>query len=220
MSATKAKIFIIDDHPLVREWLTNLIDQTSDLVVCGGAEDGKTALQAIGSSGAQLAIIDLSLGGSSGIDLSRSIRATYPKVAMIVLSMHDERVYAERSIRAGARGYIMKRESTKKIIDAIHEVLKGNMYLSKELTELFAEKFVSGAPANGDQPIAQLSDRELEVFQLIGQGYETREIAKSLNVNIKTVQTYCTRIKDKLKYSTGSELLREAVRWNEAHNAR
>ena len=220
MSAAKAKIFIVDDHPLVREWLTNLIDQTSDLSVCGGAEDAKTALQAIGSSGAALAIIDLSLGGSSGIDLIRSIRASYPKVAMIVLSMHDERVYAERSIRAGARGYIMKRESTKKIIDAIHEVLKGNMYLSKELTELFAEKFVSGAPANGDQPIAQLSDRELEVFQLIGQGYETREIAKSLNVNIKTVQTYCTRIKDKLKFSTGSELLREAVRWNEAHNAR
>jgi|SRR5580765_599915 DNA-binding NarL/FixJ family response regulator len=220
MSAAKAKIFIVDDHPLVREWLTNLIDQTSDLIVCGGAEDAKTALQAIGSSGAALAIIDLSLGGSSGIDLIRSIRTMYPKVSMIVLSMHDERVYAERSIRAGARGYIMKRESTKKIIEAIHEVLRGNMYLSKELTELFAEKFVSGAPANGDQPIAQLSDRELEVFQLIGQGYETREIAKSLNVNIKTVQTYCTRIKDKLKFSTGAELLREAVRWNEAHNAR
>jgi len=220
MSAAKAKIFIVDDHPLVREWLTNLIDQTADLMVCGEAEDAKTALQVIGSSGANLAIIDLSLGGSSGIDLIRSIRTMYPKVAMIVLSMHDERVYAERSIRAGARGYIMKRESTKKIVDAIHEVLKGNMYLSKELTELFAEKFVSGAPANGDQPIAQLSDRELEVFQLIGQGYETREIAKSLNVNIKTVQTYCTRIKDKLKFSTGAELLREAVRWNEAHNAR
>jgi DNA-binding NarL/FixJ family response regulator len=139
---------------------------------------------------------------------------------MIVLSMHDERVYAERSIRAGARGYIMKRESTKKIVEAVREVLKGGMYLSKELMELFAEKFVSGAPANGAQPVSQLSDRELEVFQLIGQGYETREIAKTLNVNIKTVQTYCTRIKDKLKFSTGAELLREAVRWNEAHSAR
>ncbi len=220
MSAAQAKIFIVDDHPLVREWLTNLIDQTPDLIVCGEADGAKTALELIPTAEPDLAIIDLSLGGGSGIDLIRTIRLMFPKVAMIVLSMHDERVYAERSIRAGARGYIMKRESTKKIVEAIHEVLKGNMYLSRELTELFAEKFVSGAPANGDQPVGQLSDRELEVFQLIGQGYETREIAKTLNVNIKTVQTYCTRIKDKLRFSTGAELLREAVRWHEAHSAR
>src|SRR5580765_6873667 len=181
MSAAKAKIFIVDDHPLVREWLTNLIDQTSDLIVCGGAEDAKTALQAIGSSGAALAIIDLSLGGSSGIDLIRSIRTMYPKVSMIVLSMHDERVYAERSIRAGARGYIMKRESTKKIIEAIHEVLKGNLYLSKEMTELLVEKFISSDPGHVGLPLAQLSDRELEVFKLIGQGYDINEIAETLN---------------------------------------
>jgi DNA-binding NarL/FixJ family response regulator len=220
VNGAKARIFIIDDHPLVREWLTNLIDTTPDLIVCGEADSGKAALQLLAGAEPDLAIVDLSLGGGSGIDLIRSIRTMFPKVAMIVLSMHDERVYAERSIRAGARGYIMKRESTKKIVEAIREVLKGNMYLSKELMELFAEKFVSGAPANGAQSVAQLSDRELEVFQLIGQGYETREIAKTLNVNIKTVQTYCTRIKDKLKYSTGAELLREAVRWNEAHGAR
>ena len=220
MNGAKARIFIIDDHPLVREWLRNLIDTTPELVVCGEADNGTTALQLLAAAEPDLAIIDLSLGGGSGIDLIRSVRTMFPKVAMIVLSMHDERVYAERSIRAGARGYIMKRESTKKIVEAIREVLKGNMYLSKELMGLFAEKFVSGAPANGAQPVAQLSDRELEVFQLIGQGYETREIAKALNVNIKTVQTYCTRIKDKLKFSTGAELLREAVRWNEAHSAR
>jgi DNA-binding NarL/FixJ family response regulator len=219
VNTAKARVFIVDDHPLVREWLTNLIDQTPDLVVCGGAESAKTALEQIGAADCDLAIIDLSLGGGSGIDLIRSIRTLFPKVALIVLSMHDERVYAERSIRAGARGYIMKRESTKKIVEAIREVLKGNMYLSNELMELFAEKFVTGAPANGAQPVSQLSDRELEVFQLIGQGYETREIAKALNVNIKTVQTYCTRIKDKLKFSTGAELLREAVRWNEAQSA-
>jgi DNA-binding NarL/FixJ family response regulator len=220
MNTAKARVFIVDDHPLVREWLTNLIDQTPDLVVCGEAESATTALEQIGAADCDLAIIDLSLGGGAGIDLIRSIRTLFPKVALIVLSMHDERVYAERSIRAGARGYIMKRESTKKIVEAIREVLKGNMYLSNELMELFAEKFVTGAPANGAQPVSQLSDRELEVFQLIGQGYETREIAKALNVNIKTVQTYCTRIKDKLKFSTGAELLREAVRWNEARSAR
>ena len=134
--------------------------------------------------------------------------------------MHDERVYAERSIRAGARGYIMKRESTKKIIEAIHHVLEGKMYISKELTETFAAKFVTGPSPGKGTPIGQLSDRELEVFQLIGQGYETRQIAKTLNVNIKTVQTYCTRIKDKLKFSTGTELLREAIRWNESGSPR
>ena len=220
MTAKKARIFIVDDHPLVREMLSNLIRQTPDLMVCGEAEDAKAALQEIARAGADLAIVDLSLGNGSGIDLIRSIRSALPQVAVIVLSMHDERVYAERSIRAGARGYIMKRESTKKIIDAIHQVLQGNMYLSKDLTELFAEKFVSGSSQGGGPSIAQLSDRELEVFQLIGQGYETRQIAKTLNVNIKTVQTYCTRIKDKLKFSTGSELLREAIRWNEANASR
>ena len=222
MNSSKAKIFIVDDHPLVREWLTNLIDQTHDLMVCGEAEDAQTALKAIGAADADLAIVDISLGGGSGIDLIRSLRTVYPKLAIIVLSMHEERVYAERAIRAGARGYIMKRESTKKIVEAIRQVLRGEMHLSKELTEIFAEKFVSGPSQGGGGPmsISQLSDRELEVFQLIGQGYETREIAESLNVNIKTVQTYCTRIKDKLKFSTGAELLREAVRWNESQSVR
>ena len=212
---TKSKIFIVDDHPLVREWLTTLIDQTSDLVVCEGAEDADGALKGIARSRPDLAIIDLSLGGDSGIDLIRTIRQQFPKVAMVVLSMHDEHVYAERSIRAGARGYIMKRESTKKVIEAIREVLEGNIYLSKELTELFAQKFISGSTGGDVSPISQLSDRELEVFRFIGQGYETREIAETLQVNIKTVQTYCARIKDKLNLSSGAELLREAIRWND-----
>ena len=212
----KTRILIVDDHPLVREWLSNLIEQTSDLTVCGEAENAQTALDAIARTEPALVIVDLSLGAGSGIDLIRSIRSLHPRLAIIVLSMHDERVYAERCIRAGARGYIMKRESTKKIVEAIRDVLKGNMYLSKELTDLFAERFVTGSPASGGQSIAQLSDRELEVFQLIGQGYETREIASSLNVNIKTVQTYCTRIKEKLRLNNGAELLREAVRWHDS----
>jgi DNA-binding NarL/FixJ family response regulator len=212
---TKSKVFIVDDHPLVREWLTTLIDQTTDLVVCDGAEDAQGALKGIARSKPDLAIIDLSLRGESGIDLIRMIGERYPKVAMVVLSMHDERAYAERSIRAGARGYIMKSESTKKVVDAIHQVLQGNIYLSKELTELFAHKFISGS-GGASSPISQLSDREMEVFRFIGQGYETREISETLKVNIKTVQTYCTRIKEKLKLSSGAELLREAIRWNDA----
>jgi DNA-binding NarL/FixJ family response regulator len=205
----------VDDHPLVREWLANLIEKNSDLTVCGEAEDAPTALEAIAELKPDLAIIDLSLGSSSGIDLIRSIRSSFPDVAMIVLSMHDERVYAERAIRAGARGYVMKRESTKKIIDAIHEVLKGNLYLSKEMTELLVKKLISSDPEHVGLPLAQLSDRELEVFKLIGQGYEINEIAKTLNVNHKTIHTYATRIREKLKLDSSSELLREALRWSE-----
>jgi DNA-binding NarL/FixJ family response regulator len=215
MTDAKAKIFLVDDHPLVREWLANLIEKHSDLTVCGEAEDAPAALEAIAELKPDLAIIDLSLGSSSGIDLIRSIRSSFPDVAMIVLSMHDERVYAERAIRAGARGYVMKRESTKKIIDAIHEVLKGNRYLSKEMTELLVEKLISSDPGHVGLPLAQLSDRELEVFKLIGQGYEINEIAKTLNVNHKTIHTYSTRIREKLKLNTSAELLREALRWSE-----
>jgi DNA-binding NarL/FixJ family response regulator len=213
MTDGKAKIFIVDDHPLVREWLANLIEKNSDLTVCGEAEDAPTALEGIAEVQPDLAIIDLSLGSDSGLDLIRSIRSSFPNVAMIVLSMHDERAYAERTIRAGARGYVMKRESTKKIIGAIREVLQGNLYLSKEMTELLVEKFMSSEPVG--LPEAQLSDRELEVFKLIGQGYEINEIAKTLNVNHKTIHTYCTRIKEKLKLASSAELLREALRWAE-----
>jgi DNA-binding NarL/FixJ family response regulator len=208
----KSKIFVVDDHPLVREWLTTLIDQTVDLEVCGGANESASALRGIAECRPDLAVIDLSLGAESGLDLIRTIGEQHPKVAMIVLSMHDEHVYAERSIRAGARGYVMKRESTKKVVDAIHRVLAGNIYLSSELTEVFAQKFISGAK-NPGETLPQLSDRELEVFRFVGQGYETREIADRLNVNIKTVQTYCTRIKEKLNLNSGAELLREAMRW-------
>ena len=215
MTDAKARIFLVDDHPLVREWLANLIEKNSDLTVCGEAEDAPTALKAIAELKPDLAIIDLSLGSSSGIDFIRSIRSSFPNVAMIVLSMHDERVYAERAIRAGARGYVMKRESTKKIIDAIHQVLKGNLYLSKGMTELLVEKFISSDPKKVGLPLAQLSDRELEVFKLIGQGYEINEIAKTLNVNHKTIHTYSTRIREKLKLDSSAELLREALRCSE-----
>jgi DNA-binding NarL/FixJ family response regulator len=200
---------------LVREGLSNLIDGTSDLMVCAQAGDTKGALEAISRTRPDLAIIDLSLGGESGIDLIREVRERFPGVTMIVLSMHDERSYGEAAILAGARGYIMKRESSTKVVEAIHQVLDGNTYLSRDLTELFAQRFVSGAAGHGS-PMSLLSARELEVFQLIGRGYETREIATALEVNIKTIQTYCSRIREKLELSSGAELLREAMRWNDA----
>jgi DNA-binding NarL/FixJ family response regulator len=211
----KARIFIVDDHPLVREWLSNLIQKNPDLVVCGEAEDATKALADIAGDEPDLAIVDLSLGGTSGLGLIQTIRSSFPNVGVIVLSMHDEEVYAERCIRAGARGYIMKRETTKKIIEAIREVLKGNLYLSKSMNEQLIQKGLWSDSPNFTPSISHLSDRELEVFRLLGQGYDINEIAKMLDVNMKTVHTYAGRIKEKMKVSTAAELLREALRWKD-----
>jgi DNA-binding NarL/FixJ family response regulator len=207
---------LVDDHPLVREWLSNLIHQQSDLIVCGEAETAPTALHAIAVTKPDVAIVDISLKDSSGIELIKSIKASHPRVAVIVLSMHDERLYAERALRAGARGYIMKRETTKKVIAAIRRVLEGRLYVSEKLASIFAEKFVDGHAPPARSPIEQLSDRELEVFQMLGEGQETRQIAESLHVSMKTIQVYCARIKEKLKLANATELLREAIRWNES----
>jgi DNA-binding NarL/FixJ family response regulator len=212
----KAKVFLVDDHPLVREWLTNLIHQQPDLSVCGEAETESQALQAIAKIKPDVAIVDISLKVGSGIGLIKNIRAVRPPVAVIVLSMHDESLYAERAIRAGARGYIMKRETAKRVIAAIRQVLEGKLYLSDRLTDLFAERFLDGGASAITPPIDKLSDRELEVFQLLGQGYETRQIAGSLNISMKTVQAFCARIKEKLKLASATELLREAIRWHES----
>lgn len=213
----KIKVFLVDDHPLVREWLTNLIQQQPDLTVCGEAEDAPHALQAIAVAKPAVAIVDISLKSGSGIELIKDLKALHPDVAIIVLSMHDERLYAERALRAGARGYIMKSETAKKVILVIRLVLTGKIYLSESLTALFAEKFVDGGlPASGSL-VEQLSDRELETFQLLGKGYETRVVAEMMKVSMKTVQAHCAHIKEKLKLTNAAELLREAVRWQEQH---
>jgi DNA-binding NarL/FixJ family response regulator len=210
-----AKIFIVDDHPLVREWLTNLIKQHPGFVVCGEAATAAEAVSGINTTKPDVAIVDISLRNGSGLDLIKTLKVMHPTTAIIVLSMHDERLYAERSLRAGARGYIMKRETTRNVIAAIRQVLDGKLYVSSDMAAYFAEKFVDGKPPTGESSVEQLSDRELEVFQFLGQGRETRDIAKSLNISIKTVQAYCARIKEKLKLANASELLREAVRWYE-----
>jgi DNA-binding NarL/FixJ family response regulator len=210
------RILIVDDHPLVRESLTTLIQQQPSLAVCGEAGTQDEAMAAIEAASPDLVIVDISLGRGSGLDLVKDIKARFPDLATLVLSMHDEAVYAERVVRAGARGYVMKRESTRKVIDAIRHVMNGELYLSPDIMSSLAKKFVSGRLPTGALPVDDLSDRELEVFRLLGQGYETREIAHSLDVSIKTIQTYCARIKDKLRIRTGTELLREAIQWTES----
>lgn len=215
MSEAKCRILLVDDHPLVREWLASLINQQPDLTVCGEAESVQETLNYLARETPDLAIVDISLKDSSGLDLIKTIKATHPDVAVVVLSMHDERHYAERAIRAGARGYVMKRETTKKIISAIHQVLAGKLGVSEEVEALFAEKFIGGGTRSGT-PVEELSDRELEVFRLLGQGLDTRSVANRLEISIKTVQAYCARIKDKLNLANATELLREAIRWNES----
>jgi DNA-binding NarL/FixJ family response regulator len=218
VSKPKAKIFLVDDHPLVREWLTNLIHQQPDLVVCGEAEAPAAALEAIGRLKPEVAIVDIALKNGSGIELIKNIKAQRLPVSVIVLSMHDESLYAERALRAGARGYIMKRETAKKVIVAIREVLEGGLYLSEKLKSSFAEKFLDGNATAAGPSVGLLSDRELEVFQLLGQGKETRQIAENLHISMKTVQAFCARIKEKLKLGNATELLREALRWHEEQN--
>jgi DNA-binding NarL/FixJ family response regulator len=219
MNIAKSGVFLVDDHPLVREWLTNLINQLPDLIVCGEAATADGALEGIEIAKPDIAIVDLSLKEGSGLDAIKAIKARFPQLAVIVLSMHDEQYYAERTMRAGARGYVMKGEVTSDILGAIREVLAGRIYLSPRMQEVFAERFVDGHVPDSRSPVETLSDRELQVFQLLGQGIETRRVAQRLNVSIKTVQAYCARIKDKLQLSNASELLREAVRWSDSQAA-
>ncbi len=213
--AQKAKVLLVDDHPLVREWLANLINQQSDLEVCGEADSAPRALQMMGAANPQIAIVDISMEGGSGIELIKNIKATFPNVLVIVLSMHDEALYAERALRAGARGYIMKREATKGVLQGIRAVLAGELYLSDKMAMTMAQRFVEGRPKTEGSQVETLSDRELEVFQLLGRSYSTRQIADELHVSFKTVQAFCARIKEKLNLANAAELLREAVRWHD-----
>ncbi len=214
----KSAVFVVDDHPLVRDSLAMLINQQQDMRVCGEAEDVATALRGFAEGRPDIAIVDISLGEGSGLDLIKQLRARAPAVAVVVLSMHDEKLYAERCIRAGARGYVMKRESSKRIIAAIREVRAGKLFLSEQTASAFAEKFVGARHGLKETPMEDLSDRELQVFGLIGRGLPTREIAGAMNVSVKTVQAYCARIKQKLGIATATELLREAVRWHDQHS--
>jgi len=212
----KRSVFLVDDHPLVREWLTNLINQQPDLVVCGEAESGPQAMQAILALKPDVAIVDISLKDSSGIELIKDLKQYCSSVAVLVLSMHEELHYAERALRAGAKGYIMKRETTRKVIIAIRQIMQGGLYMSDNLAAAMAAQFVKGKTLANHSPVEQLSDRELEVFELLGQGRGTRQIAGTLRVSVKTVQAYCARIKEKFNLTSATELLREAVLWYES----
>jgi DNA-binding NarL/FixJ family response regulator len=215
MMQTKTKIFLVDDHPLVREWLANLINEEPDFEVCGQAGSTREALGLIGTLRPNIIIVDISMDGGSGLELIKDVKVLHPQVGMIVLSMHDEMLYAERAMRAGAAGYIMKREATDKALDAIRTVLQGGLYFSNAVNAMLAQKHIQGT-ANKPASIETLSDRELEVFQLLGRGFTTRQISEQLNVGFKTVHVYCARIREKLNLANINELVFHAVRWHES----
>jgi DNA-binding NarL/FixJ family response regulator len=221
-SKQKRRVFLVDDHPLVREWLTNLINQQSDLEVCGEAENAADALAGIARTAPELVIIDISLNAASGLELLKDLSIQHRSVAPLVLSMHEEELYAERAMRAGARGYVRKRETSKNILAAIRRVLEGGIYVSEKLSNSMALKFLKGQEAVGipQSRVEQLSDRELEVFHLLGQGRSTSQIAEELHLSLKTVQAYCVRAKEKLGLTTAAELLREAILWEESSHLR
>ena len=219
-TARKHGVFIVDDHPLVREGLTNLINRQSDLVVCGEAKDSAEALDGMTKERPDVAIIDISLTNESGLELIKQLVKQFPQVALIVLSMHDEALYAERALRAGARGYVMKHETSKNVLTSIRRVIGGDIYVSERIVNRIALRLTSARRAVASSPVERLSDRELEIFQLLGQGRTPSEIARDLNLSLKTVQAYCARAKDKFGVTSLTELLRAAIRWDDASHVK
>lgn len=207
-----ARILIVDDHPIVRQGLARMIAEEPDLEVCGEAEDASQALRQVTESKPDLVIIDISLKSGTGIELIKQIKARDEQVRMLVSSMHDESLFAERSLRAGAMGYINKQEAADKIIGAIRSVLQGKIYLSSQLTDRVLHRMIGGKHPEGS-PVEGLSDRELEVFELIGSGLTTRQIAAKLHLSPKTVETHRENIKKKLNLVNAIELTRYAVEW-------
>jgi DNA-binding NarL/FixJ family response regulator len=214
--AHKSRVFIVDDHPLVREGLTNLINGQDDLVICGEAKNSAEALDGIMKAHPDVAIIDISLENESGLELVKQLASQFPQVALIVLSMHDEALYAERVLRAGARGYVMKHETSKSVLASIRRVLEGGVYVSERIVSRMARRVSSARELAASSPVERLSDRELEIFRLLGQGRTTSQIAADLNLSLKTVQAYCARAKEKFGVTSLSELLRAAIRWDDA----
>lgn len=209
----KRRVLIVDDHPIVRQGLALLINQEHDLAVCGQAEDAHEAIRAIRESEPDMVIVDISLKDTSGVELIKDLQVQHPNLPILTLSMHDEAVYGERALRAGARGYIMKQEATEKVVTAIRRVLAGEIYVSDGMAAKMVSKLVGGPSRKTGSPVERLSDRELEVFRMLGEGYNTREMAEKLHLSIKTIETYRAHIKDKLALADASELLRSAIQW-------
>ena len=211
----RAKILIVDDHPIVRDGFARLIGKKGekDLMVCGEADNAVDALKIIAKVKPDLVIVDIFLRGCDGIELTKSIRHQNSKLPILVLSMHDESLYAERALRAGANGYIMKNESSEDLLRAIRKVLSGGVYISENVSSKIVHKLKRGGPSDLSSPVASLSDRELEVFNLLGRARTTQQVADELFISVKTVETHISRIKEKLDLRGYNELIIHAALW-------
>ena len=218
-AAARRRVLIVDDHPIVRQGLRRLIDEESDLSVCGEADNARDAKIAIRELAPDVVIVDISLKQGDGIEIVKDARAHYPSLAILVLSMHDETIYAERLLAAGANGYIMKQAASDQFLTALRRVLAGSIYVSEAVGSSMIQKFAAGAAYVSANPIDQLSNRELQILQMIGRGMSTREAAAALNLSIKTVESHRQRIKRKLNLATGSQLVQYAVNWFSGRDA-
>lgn len=213
LKAVKRRVLIVDDHPLMRQGLTQLINQQPDLAICGEAEDVPQALRQASELKPDVVIVDLSLRGSDGIELIRSLHLQNAQLPVLVLSMHDEAIYAERALKAGARGYIMKQEATNQVLSAVRGVLAGEIHVSQQVSSRIMQGMVGGSGSSRRSPIERFSDRELEVFRKVGRGATTKEIAAELHLSVKTIETYYAHIKEKLRLRSQRELVQYAIQW-------
>jgi len=211
--AATRRVLLVDDHPIVRQGLMLLINQEPDLTVCGQAEDMQSALQAIPDARPEIMVVDISLNGPDGLELLKNIRTKHPVMPVLILSMHDESIYAERALRAGANGYIMKQEATDKVLTALRRILSGEIYVSDRVGSAMLQHYVRGTSLSTQSSVAELTDRELEVFRLIGEGHGTRQIAEELHLSVKTVESYQAHIKEKLSLRSARELVQHAIEW-------
>jgi DNA-binding NarL/FixJ family response regulator len=213
MKPTRHRVLVVDDHPIVRQGITLMIEQEPDLEVCGEAEEARAALAVIRSARPDAVLLDISLPGPDGFELLKAIRGSHPALPVLVLSMHDESMYAERALRAGANGYIMKQEATENVLVALRRVLRGEVYVSDRVASMMLRQIATGTGRTGETPVARLSDRELEVFRLIGEGHGTRRIAEELYLSVKTVESYQAHIKEKLGLQSSRDLVQRAIEW-------
>ena len=210
----KSKVLVVDDHPIVRQGLALLINRETDLTVCAEAEDARMAMQSITTTKPDILVVDISLNGPDGLDLLKDIRMRHPELPVLILSMHDESIYAERALRAGAQGYIMKQEATEKVLVALRRILSNEIYVSERIANRMLQRYI-GSPGEGrPSSVSDLTDRELEVFRLIGEGHSTRQIAEQLHISVKTVESYQAHIKEKLSLRSARELVQHAIQWS------
>lgn len=217
-SAMSHRIFIVDDHPVMRRGYAYLIGAEMDLEVCGEAASAREALDRIPDAQPDLAIVDLTLKGMGGLELIKRLQSQHPDILILVVSMHDETLYADRALRAGARGYIMKSEVESVVVDAIRRILNGGVHVSDALSTKILLQYAGASPSEEDSPLERLSDRELEVFEYMGRGSTTREIADKLALSPKTIDSYRSRIKEKMAIDSNNELTRRAVLWVESQD--